>query len=104
MTDNNTDTNINISLDTVISAIDNKIITFKKCEDSFDNTVCFIGDYWFYCGIKDNKNDKDYTTTELAQFVLNAITNPEENGLGDAEAEYYKYTILEKLEKDENTL
>ena len=65
-------------------------------------TVCEIGDYWFYFMSSEDENllpeefVAEYTIDEQAEQVFAALTDWEDYGLGEAEAEYYKAVIGRK--------
>lgn len=83
----------NITKEQVLKAIESDNITFHSSEDSFGDTVCFIGGNWFYCGIEDGKTEKDYSLDELSNMIADSINDADGSGLGDGEAEYYKSCI-----------
>lgn len=84
-----------INIADIIFALDNyKIIVWQDAED--DSAKCKIGDYWFYfTHIEDDTCLESFSTDELAEMILNVINEPEHNGLGIAEANYYKCIINE---------
>ena len=53
-----------------------------------------IGGNWFYYGEKGNIEDFCYA--EHAKMIADVINNPEENGLGDGEAEFYRAFVAWK--------
>lgn len=73
----------------------NKFPTLDKqgliLEDEF---AANIGGIWFYCaGNCNGKLLRDYKLKELAQMIANVINNPDEYGIGECEADFYKSFI-----------
>ena len=84
-----------IGLKEVMIALDtNKIRVWQDADD--DSVKCKIGNYWFYfTHIEEDTCLEDFSTDDLAKMIRDVINDAEGNGLGDAEADYYKAVIME---------
>ena len=84
-----------IGIREVMIALDNERIRVWQDVDD-DSAKCQIGDTWFYfTHIEEDTRLEDFSTDELAEMIANTINDAEGNGLGDAEADYYKAVITE---------
>ena len=86
-------------------AIIKGIVKFIPCEQAEDETVCNIGDYWFYFlphgqELNPAQFRRKYTYEEQAQLVVDALNDWDGIGISEDEANYYIAYIRDVLPKN----
>lgn len=92
-----------IDKETIRKAIDKKIIHFEINPHMEGETVCFIGDYWFYFGGQEAEEMtpeeymKNVPMDDIVNEVYNTLESFKEDTFSKDEYEYYESVILENL-------
>lgn len=92
-----------IDKDTIRKAIDKKIIHFEVNPHMKGETVCFIGDYWFYFGGQEAEEMtpeeymKNVPMDDIVNEVYTTLESFREDTFSKDEYEYYESVILENL-------